>query len=63
MSITDDTMATLYPEHKNFYVIQKFSGDERILPEVRCIELFGEERWRRICSGQDRSFDAVPYQN
>lgn len=49
------------PDVKHWVLVEKFSGQERILPEFFLREKFDDSRWALITSGRDRYFDAYEY--
>ncbi len=49
------------PDIKHWVIIDSFTGQEKILPEVQLVEAFGKERWHKITSGLDNYFTAYEY--
>lgn len=49
------------PDVKHWVIVDSFRGEEKILPEAQLLEVFGEDRWRKITSGLDDYFTAYEY--
>ncbi len=60
MSTTLDNHMSM-PDVKHWVIVDSFRGEEKILPEAQLLEVFGEDRWRKITSGLDDYFTAYEY--
>lgn len=49
------------PEEVHVVLVERFSGNEKILPLEFCKSKFSEERWKNITNGSDKAFFMFPY--